>query len=924
MTAIKEPAGPVAWYTLSPADAAERLHTDPDQGLETGQAAQRLAEYGPNELPTEPPPSVWVVARGQLTNPMNIMLLIVCVASFCIKQWATGVVVLGLVTFNVVMGSAQELKARASVEALAQLQVPRARVRRSGQVDEIESTKLVPGDVVLLEAGDVVPADGRIVSSASLEVQEAALTGESAPVAKDKTTLPEGDIALGDRTNLVFQNTQVTRGAATVVVTATGQATQMGQIAGMVTATKRSRSPLQRELDSMTKVFGLIAWLAVAVIAIFGIVRGQDLTTLLLLCISTAIASIPTGLPTFVQAMLSSGAKRLAGAKAVVKSLSDVETLGGTTVINSDKTGTLTMNAMTATRMLGGGDWFRIEGAGYQKTGAILGVAGEELPDFRRLSLGLVLCTDATVADDGTVIGDPTEAAFVVLAAKMGADAATTREALPRRAEVPFDSEYKFMATFHDCPDWLAGGILQQPHFMSVKGAPDVVVDRCSLALWHGEQVPIATVRAEILAANRELSGRGLRVLAFAARDLDDAEMSSAVADPMDAVSNLIFVALVGIMDPLRPEAKDAVHVALDAGIDVRMITGDHTVTARAIADDLGLGPGVITGTELQRLPDSQVVRQLPGLHVFGRVAPEDKLRLARLMQESGEVVAMTGDAVNDAAALKQADIGVAMGSGSEVSKQAAKIVLTDDNFATLVRAVDLGRDIYRRISTYVKLQLTILSSVLQLMVYATILNINGGVALFPLQLLFCKFFVVITVVIGFIADVPDPGVMQRPPRKPGSKIVNQPQIIRWFVSGFVVAALALAVLAFGPGKPSTTHASASMTMAFAIVSLSAVNIGLVMRRERQAPWSDPLFPYLGWIIAGWVLTWAGVELHMLQRLLDTTSLTGGEWGVVLGLSLVAPAVVGVDKAIQLRRQRQSRARQDAGLKARPAVQASN
>ena len=904
MTVTNHPVEDVAWHSVSAEGTAEQLGVVPDQGLGVDDVRRRLAEYGPNELPTEPPPSVWVVARAQLANPMNIMLLIVCVACLAIGQVATGVVVLGLVTFNVVMGTSQEMKARASVEALAHLQVPRARARRSGQIEEVESTQLVPGDVVLLEAGDVVPADGRIVSSATLEVQEAALTGESAPIAKDRVTLPAGEIALGDRTNMVFQNTQVTRGTATFVVTATGQASQMGRIAGMVTATKRSRSPLQRELDGMTKVFGLIAWLAVAVIAIFGIARGQDGSTLVLLCVSTAIASIPTGLPTFVEAMLSSGARRLAEAKAVVKSLSDVETLGGTTVINSDKTGTLTLNAMTATTMLAGGQWYRIEGPGYQKTGAILGVGGGELPDFRRLSLGLVLCTDATVADDGSVIGDPTEAAYVVLAAKMGADAAETRLALPRLAEVPFDSEYKFMATFHDRPDWLAGGILQQSHFMTVKGAPDIVIDRCSQALWHGDQVPIGTVRDEILAANRQLSERGLRVLAFAARDLDEAAMSMALADPMSAVTDLVLVALVGIMDPLRTEAKDAVRVALNAGIDVRMITGDHTVTARAIADELGLGPGVITGTELQHLTDSEVVDQLPRLHVFGRVAPEDKLRLAKLMQESGEVVAMTGDAVNDAAALKQADIGVAMGSGSEVSKQAAKIVLTDDNFATLVRAVDLGRDIYRRISTYVRLQLTILSSVLQLMVYATIFNINGGVALFPLQLLFAKFFVVITVVIGFIVDVPDPGVMQRPPRHPGTRIVNRPQIIRWVISGFVVAATALAVLEWGPDEPSTSHASASMTMAFAIVSFSAVNIGLVMRRERQAPWSSPLFPYLGWIILGWILTWAAVELQMLQRLLDTTSLSGDQWGVVLLLSLLAPAVVAVDKVIQLRRQR--------------------
>jgi Ca2+-transporting ATPase len=411
-------------------------------------------------------------------------------------------------------------------------------------------------------------------------------------------------------------------------------------------------------------------------------------------------------------------------------------------------------------------------------------------------------------------------------------------------------------------------------------------------------------VRDEVLAANQHLSEKGLRVLAFAARDLDDGTMSAALDDPMGAVQDLLLIALVGIIDPLRAEAKGAVHTALDAGIDVRMITGDHTVTARAIADDLGLGPGVITGTDLQKLSDAEVIQRLPQLHVFGRVAPEDKVRLARLMQEAGNVVAMTGDAVNDAAALKQADIGVAMGSGSEVTKQAGKIVLTDDNFATLVRAVDLGRDIYRRITSYVKLQLTILSSVLQLMLLATIFNINGGVALFPMQLLFCKFFVVVTVVVGFIVDVPDPSVMQRPPRKPGTRIVTGPQTIRWAVSGFLVAFSALAVLIWGPDEPSTTHGSVSMTMAFAVVALTAVNLGVVMRREREPAWSSPIFPYFWCILVGWLFTWAAVELGMLQRLLDTTSLTGGQWGLVLLLSIVTPLVVWVDKTIQLRRER--------------------
>jgi Ca2+-transporting ATPase len=409
-------------------------------------------------------------------------------------------------------------------------------------------------------------------------------------------------------------------------------------------------------------------------------------------------------------------------------------------------------------------------------------------------------------------------------------------------------------------------------------------------------------VRAELLDANRQLSERGLRVLGFAIRDLPADAMTAALDDPMGEMHDLVFISLVGIIDPLRAEAVEAVRIAHQAGIDVRMITGDHTVTARAIADELGLGPGVITGTDLSHLSDEEVIAQLPQLHVFGRVAPEDKVRLARLMQESGEVVAMTGDAVNDAAALKQADVGVAMGSGSEVTKQAGKLILTDDNFATLVKAVEYGRDIYRRISSYVKLQLTILSSVLQLMLYATILNINGGVALFPMQLLFAKFFVVVTVVVGFIVDVPDPGVMHRPPRTPGSRIATRAQTVRWAITGFIIASLALMVLSWGPGEPSTENPSTSMTMAFAVVALSAVNNGLVMRREREPWWSAPMFPYLGWICLGWILTWAAVELNMLQRLLDTVPLTGDQWVVVIALSLVAPAFTAIDKAIRLRR----------------------
>jgi len=674
----------------------------------------------------------------------------------------------------------------------------------------------------------------------------------------------------------------------------------MGQIAGMVTAVKRTRSPLQRQLDGITKFFGGLAWAAVAIIIASGLARGTEFDELVLLGVATAIAAIPTGMPTFVQLMLSSGSQRLAEEKAVVKALTDVETLGGTTAINSDKTGTLTMNQMTATSMFTGGNWYQIEGSGYEKSGAILRAAGGEIPDFERLGLGLTLCSDATVADDGSIIGDPTEAALVVLAAKVGVDAEETRFARPRLAEVPFDSEYKFMATFHE-----TGPVSDEPGMELVKGAPDVVLARSTAALWNGEVVPIADVRDEIVAANRRLSEKGLRVLSFAGRALTAEEMADLGA-PMDLVSDLVFISLVGIIDPLRTEAKAAVDTALDAGIDVRMITGDHVITARAIADNLDLGEGVMSGSEFQSLTDEEILERLPKLHVLGRVAPEDKLRLARMMQESGEIVAMTGDAVNDAAALKQADIGVAMGSGSEVTKQAAKMILTDDNFSTLVRAVELGRDIYRRIKSYIRLQITVLSSVLLLMVLASVLDVNGGVALTPLMLLFIKIGVVAFSVVAIITDVPDPRVMDQPPRDPKEKLVNRHTSIRWFINGLIVATSALLLLTWGPDEPSTSEPSISMTMAFATVALATTAFGLTMRREHQPAWAAPLFPYLSWIGLGALVTWLAVELPLLQRPLDTVSLTGAQWLLVVGLALIAPVLVEIDKAVGRYRSRQS------------------
>ena len=893
-----EPREP--WFAQDAERVVAAMETDAERGLSRTEAGARLSRYGPNQIAAEKPPSVWAIALVQLRDPMNIMLVAVVVVSLLIGQVSTAVIVGLLVVLNVVLGARQELKARASVDALSKMQVPQAKALRDGEVALVAASELVPGDIVALEAGDIVPVDGRILRSATLEVQEAALTGESAPVAKDARTLPVGEVAIGDRSNMLFQNTSVTRGTAVMVATDTGMQTQMGQIATMLTSVTRTRSPLQKELGSLTKVLGIIAWSAVAFIVVVGLIRGVGFTQLLLLGTAMAISAIPTGMPAFVSGLLSFGAKQLAAAKAIVKNLTDVETLGSTSAINTDKTGTLTMNQMMVSTLYINGAWFVVEGEGYRKSGAITSVAGAEVPDFARLALGLVLDSDATVADDGGVVGDPTEAALVVLAAKLGVDAEETRRAYPRLAEVPFDSDYKFMATFHH---YTIDGVDRVIEL--VKGAPDVVLARCSLSggSLTGAQTPIAQVKADIDAANARMGEKGLRVLAFAARFIEENEVAAMTADPMSLTQGLTFVGMAGIIDPLRAEAKGAVRTALSAGIDVRMITGDHAVTAEAIGEMLGLGPGVISGPQLQTLPDEELARRLPQLHVFGRVSPEDKLRLARSMQQQGLIVAMTGDAVNDAAALKQADIGVAMGSGSEVTKQAARMILTDDNFGTLVHAVEIGRRVYEKVVAYVRYQMTQLLALVMLFVAATGFNINQGVALTPSMVLYLLFFVTVAGVVVIAVDPGDPDVMHRPPRDPKLPITNRTAILHWLLYAVVLFLAALTPLVLGPDHPSPDRPSASMTMTFVVMGLGTVFNALTNRRNPASGLTPPILQAAAISVVPVVLLVLATEIGFLQRGLLTQELTGMQWLACIGLALALPIVIEASKWIHRARQ---------------------
>ncbi len=885
------------WYTQAASDVLVELGTDDHNGLTDAAAQQRLQQYGPNEIVAEPPVSMLTIVGMQLRDAMNLMLIAVSVVSLFIGQAPVGIMVGLLVILNVTLATRQEMKARASVNALAKLQIPQAKVIRNAALVQIPAVGLVPGDIVQLEAGDLIPADGRLIRCATLETMEAALTGESAPIAKETGALSHADVQLGDRTNMVYQNTTVSRGTATMVVTGTGMNAEMGKIASMLSAVKPAPSPLQQELGQLTKVLGIIAWLAVVIIVVIGIARGQELSSVLLLGITMAISAIPTGMPTFVQAILAHGARQLADAKAVVKNLADVETLGATSAINSDKTGTLTLNAMTVRSLYFLGRRFHVQGEGYDKQGTIRQAAGEPTPDFTALALGLCLDSDATVSDAGDVVGDPTEAALVVLAAKMGVDAEETRRAYPRVAEVPFDSAYKFMATFHEI-QWHGEKRLVE----LVKGAPDVLLALCSHAADKvDDPVLLEECREEIDAYADELSRQGSRVLAFAYRLVDDPR-EAVVADPMSFVTDLVFTGMVGIIDPLRPEAIDAVAVAHNAGIEVRMITGDHAVTAGAIGEELGLRGGAISGSELQALSDDELKRRLPDLHVFGRVTPQDKLRLASLMQEMGNIVAMTGDAVNDAAALKQADIGVAMGSGSEVTKQAGKMILTDDNFGTLVTAIRLGRSIYSKIVAYVRYQMAGLLSLVLLFLVASIFDINSGVPLTPLMVLFQNFFIVFIPVLVILQDPPAPDLMSQSPRDPKQPIASPTAIRQWVMYGFLIFAVTLAALLLAPGETSAEVPGVPVTMAFAVMALASLLGGMAMRRDPLSGFAEPVVDAAKLIGLGVLITVLAVETSLLQRALGTVSLTGEQWLACIAWALLVPACIEAEKWLRRRR----------------------
>jgi cation-transporting ATPase F len=759
----------ITWHSLTAEEAIGRLKSDPIGGLTPAEVESRLKRFGPNRVSRQEKLSEWVRFLLQFHQPLLYILLAATVISGALGEWVDAAVIFGVVFINAVIGYLQEAKAEKAIDSLAKMVVTEATIRRNGRQQRIPSESLVPGDIVLLQSGDRVPADLHLLRTRSLQIDESALTGESVPVEKDSSPLAQ-DTVLADRANMAFAGTHVTYGQAEGVIIATGDSTETGRIAEMLSHADVLMTPLTRKIAKFSRLLVVVILGLAGVAFVIGLWRGGPIVETFLAAVALAVAAIPEGLPAAVTITLAIGVARMARRRAIVRKLPAVETLGSTTVICSDKTGTLTQNEMTVREIYAGGRLYHVTGNGYEPEGEIRHedrpvVVGENAALVECLSAGL-LCNDSRlVRREGRigVEGDPTEAALIVAAQKGGLSADELSRRLPRVDLIPFESEYKYMASLH-------GSAKPLPRVVYIKGAAEILLERCTDALAeNGEPIPIN--KTLVMCQAETMAAKGLRVLAFARRHMpgDYAELNH-----NHVSEGLTFLGLQGNMDPPRPEAIEAVRKCQTAGIGVKMITGDHALTARTIASKLGLGgegePRALSGRELEALDPSAFEDAAARTSVFARVAPEQKLALVRALQSRGHIVAMTGDGVNDAPALKQADIGVAMGvTGTDVAKESADILLTDDNFATIEAAVEEGRGIVDNLTKFLVWTLPTNSGQALIILVAIFLGVT--LPLLPVQLLWVNMTTAVLLGLMLVFESKEPDLMRRPPRDPAKPI---------------------------------------------------------------------------------------------------------------------------------------------------------
>ena len=786
------------FYNKSIEETTKNLKVDVAKGLSSSEAGQRLQKYGANRLEGEKEKSLLSMVVDQLKDFLVIILIIAAIVSIILGEHLDGIIILAIVVLNTILGIYQENKASNALKALKEMANPRTKILRDGVVVEIASHEVVPGDIVILDAGDYVAADIRLIQSINLKIDEAALTGESVPVEKEANAILDEDASLGDRINSAYMGTVVTYGRGRGVVTSTGMKTQMGNIAGMLAASGEESTPLQKKLDSLGKLLGIVCLTVCALIFVLGLLRGMLPFEIFMTAVALAVAAIPEGLTVVVTVVLAMGMQRMVKVNAIIKRLSAVETLGSTTVICSDKTGTLTQNKMTIERLYHDGKLYDVTGTGYSPEGEILDENGAKADDrLRHLIEGSLLCNDASYdPQEQKIIGDPTEGAMVVLAHKTGMEKKEWDQKFSRIQEIPFDSTRKLMSTFHE---------METGNVMYTKGAPDELLNRCTQYETLAGIKPLDdAVRQSILGINTEFAESALRVIGVAYKNVEK------INADFGEEENLIFVGLMGMIDPPREEAREAIDTCKKAGIHVKMITGDHRITASAIGEKLGIlsDSGAIEGREINEMTDEQLRECVKTTNVFARVSPEHKVRLVDAVRANGDIAAMTGDGVNDAPSLKHADIGIAMGiTGTAVSKEAADMILTDDNFASIVKAVSEGRTIFANIRKVVGFLLS--CNIGEILVIFFAMLFKMPVPLAATQLLAINLITDAFPAFALGMEKAEKGVMDQPPRDPGEPIVNKKMAISVGIQSVALAIGALASFLFG------YHAQASLATMF-------------------------------------------------------------------------------------------------------------
>lgn len=885
------------WYRKDIESTLDELFSDKNAGLSNEEAKKRIEKYGLNELEEKEKAGLFSKIIAQFKDFLVLILIGASIVSILVGEITDSIVIIAIVIINATLGIIQEGKAEKALEALKKMASPNAKVIRDGHLNIVSANMLVPGDIVVLEAGDIIPSDLRLIESSNLKIEEASLTGESVPVEKSANITLDEEVSLGDRKNMAYMSTVVTYGRGKGIVVGTGNHTEIGKIAEMIQTFEDDTTPLQKKLDQLGKYLGVGCLVICGLVFLIGILQGREILDMFMIAISLAVAAIPEGLPAIVTIVLALGMSKMVKRNAIVKKLLAVETLGCTTTICSDKTGTLTQNEMTVIRTYTGNNVGEVTGKGYAPNGDFY-ITNEKINPTENINLNLLLsiaalCNDATLEyekedDIYKIVGDPTEGALITLAEKANLLKSELNEKYPRIEEIPFDADRKMMTTFHK--NFIDGKIVS-----FTKGAPDIVLKRCNSIYLNGNVQPLTdNIRKDILNTNSNFSKDALRVLAFSYKTYDKIpnDISS------DNIENdVIFVGLVGMIDPPRNEAMDAIDKCKTAGINTIMITGDYKETAFAIAKELGMAESIdeaMTGEELNRISDEELKEKVKTTKVYARVSPEHKVRIVEALRANGEITAMTGDGVNDALALKRADIGVSMGiTGTDVAKNTAEVILTDDNFASIVSAVEEGRIIYSNIRKFVFFLLS--CNIGEILIVFLSILFNLPVPLLPIQLLWLNLITDSFPALALGVEKGEPDIMHNHPRDPEEPILDKAMITGISVQSLAITLATMLAYIWGLKTYGMDNLLMPRTIAFTTLIMAELVRAFSSRSEKHTLFKIGFFTNKNLVYATLIsfgLLMAVLYIPVLQPIFKTYALSLKDWGIVLRFCII-PIVAG-------------------------------